>query len=267
MRAKISPRTSRIAVRILAICALVALFASLRTTNVVDVGAAVTVLNPEAGTAARTAETIRYQDANLELVAMYRVTEGQLDAVAPPEYRRIWVLAEDTLPADALNHVRQLNIVTDGPARTLAMVHRSTTERDSWILSIDPSESLDVLQRTLVHELAHLYTLGESDLTSQRANCAGELIEIGCARSQSLLADYASRFWTGVAEPARYTAGQYVTQYAADSVHEDLAETFMAWVYADKADSPTIAAKYQWLDEQDTFVVARAEIQAKLRLA
>ena len=46
----------------------------------------------------------------------------------------------DALGADALGLIRQLNIVTDGPARTLAMVHRSTTERDSWILSIDPSE-------------------------------------------------------------------------------------------------------------------------------
>lgn len=210
---------------------------------------------------------VRYQDTNLELVAMYRVNDGQLEASALPEHRRLWALAEDTLPAAAQRHIRQLNIVTDGPARTLAMVHRSTTERDSWILSIDASESRDVLQRTLVHESAHLYTLGVGDLTSQRTNCTGELIEIGCARSQSLLADYARHFWSGVAEPARYAAGQYVTQYAADSVHEDLAETFMSWVYADKAESSTIAAKYQWFEEQQTFVVARSEIHANLRLA
>jgi hypothetical protein len=112
--------------------------------------------------------------------------------------------------------------------------------------------------------LAHLYTLGETDLTSQRSNCSGELLEIGCARSQSLLADYARHFWSGVAEPARYAPGEFVTQYAADSVHEDLAETFMAWVDADKAGSPTISAKYQWFEAQATFVTARAEIQAKL---
>jgi hypothetical protein len=257
----------RIVFRLLAVCAIATLFGSLRTTDVVDIGAAVTVLNPQAGTAARTAETIRYQDTDLELVATYRVTDGQLEATALPEYRRIWVLAEETLPADALGQIRQLNIVTDGPARTLAMVHRSTTERDSWILSIDPSESQNVLQRTLVHELAHLYTLSESDLTSQRTNCAGELIEIGCARTQSLLADYARHFWSGVVEPAGYVRGEFVTQYAADSVHEDLAETFMAWVYADEADAPTIAAKYQWFGEHDIFVAARAELRANLRLA
>ena len=266
MRSRISPTARRIIFLVMTVCAVATLFGSLRTAKV-DIGAAVTVLNPQAGSAARTAETIRYEDANLELVATYRVTDGHLEATALPGHLRIWVLAEETLPADALHHIRQLNIVTDGPARTLAMVHRSTTERDSWILSIDPSESPDVLQRTLVHELAHLYTLGETDLTAQRANCAGELIEIGCARTESLLADYARHFWSGVDEPARYSAGRFVTQYAADSVHEDLAETFMAWVYADKADSPTIAAKYQWFADQDAFVAARSEISSNLRAA
>jgi hypothetical protein len=93
------------------------------------------------------------------------------------------------------------------------------------------------------------------------------LIEIGCARSKSLLADYAERFWSGVAEPAHYSSTEFVTQYAADSVHEDLAETFMSWVYGDKADSNTIAAKYHWFESIDTFLTARTEIQAKLRAA
>lgn len=266
MPAKLNPSINRILFRIVMICAVAMLFGSLRTTPL-DIGTAVTAVNPLAGTAARTAETIRYQDTNLELLAAYRVIDGRLDATALPEHQRIWTLALDTLPTDALHQVRQLNIVTDGPARTLAMVHRSTTERDSWILSVDPSESRDVLQRTMVHELAHLYTLGEDDLTSQRNNCAGVLIEIGCARSQSALADFAERFWPGVAEPARYSSELYVTQYAADSVHEDLAETFMSWVYADKADSHTIAAKYDWFANIDRFVTARTEIQAKLRVA
>lgn len=266
MQAKLNPRVTRILFRIVAICAVATLFGSMRTTKV-EIGNALAVVNPQAATAARTAETIRYQDTNLELIAVYRVIDGQLDPAALPEYQRIWTLAEATLPADALSHIHQMNVVTDGPARTLAMVHRSTTERDAWILSIDPSESRDVLQHTLVHELAHLYTLGEADLTSQRTNCAGVLIEIGCARAASPLADYAKRFWPGVAEPARYSSAQFVTQYAADSVHEDLAETFMSWVYADKADSDTITAKYLWFESIDTFVTARTEIQAKLHVA
>ncbi|MEO8695182.1 MAG: hypothetical protein ABI658_16775 [Acidimicrobiales bacterium] len=265
MQAKLNPRVNRILFGIVAICAVTGLFGSMRTTKV-EIQTAVTAVNPQAGTA-RNAETIRYQDTNLELIAVYRVIDGQLDAAALPEYLRIWALAEETLPAEALAHIHQMNIVTDGPARTLGMVHRSTTERDSWILSIDPAESRDVLQHTLVHELAHLYTLAEGDLTSQRTNCAGVLIQIGCARTGSPLAEYAQRFWPATAEPARYSSDQFVSQYAADSVHEDLAETFMSWVYADNADSDTIGAKYLWFESIDNFVTARSEIQAKLRVA
>jgi hypothetical protein len=267
MQAKLSPRVSRILFRFVAVCAVATLFGSMRTTTKVEIATPVTAVNPRLGTAARNAETIRYQDTNLELIAVYPIVDGQLDSAALPEYRRIWALAGETLPADALTHIRQLNIVTDGPARTLGMVHRSTTEHDSWILSIDPSESHDVLQHTLVHELAHTFTHGEGDLSTQRANCAGVLIQIGCARTGSPLADYAQRFWPAGTEPGRFTSAQFVSQYAADSVHEDLAETFMSWVYADKADSDAITAKYLWFESIDTFVTARTTIQAKLQLA
>ena len=268
MRAKPSARIRGFLFRVLTIVALVVLVASLRTSEVdLDIGTAVTAVRPRSGVAARTAEDIRYQDNNLELIAVYRVVNGQLEGAALPEHRRIWEIAAATLPTAGLNQIRQLNIVTDGPARTLGMVHRSTTEHDSWILSVDPAESQDVLERTLVHELGHVFTLGEPDLTSLRSNCAGVLLEIGCARTGSLLADYATRFWAGVSEPAAYSGDTFVTQYAAESVHEDLAETFMFWVYGDKAPSSTIGAKYRWFDTVDNFVVAKAEIRAKLQMA
>ena len=41
----------------------------------------------------------------------------------------------------------------------------------------------------------------------------------------------------------------------------------MSWVYADKADSDAISAKYLWFESIDTFVTARAAIQANLKVA
>jgi hypothetical protein len=262
MPAKPRPKTGRIVLRIVAVCALAAFFGSLRTVEV-DIGTAVTAVHPRSG-AARTEETVRYDDTGLELLAVYRVDDGRLEGAALPEHRRLWALAEAMLPAGSLPQIRQLNVVTDGEARTLAMVHRSTTEHDAWILSIDAAEADDVLRRTLVHEFAHLATLGESDLTSQRTNCNGRLIEIGCAKRGSLLADYADRFWTDRPEPDRYRASEFVTQYAAESVHEDLAETFLFWVYGDRPSSEAIAAKYDWFAQRATFVTARDEIRARL---
>jgi hypothetical protein len=263
MPAQPKMRLGKIALRIVAMCALATFFGSLRTANV-EIGTASTAVNPRSGAAARNAENVHYQDSDLELIAVYRVIDGQLDSTAPADHRRIWTLAEATLPTEARKQIRQLNVVTDGAARTLAMVHRSTTERDSWILSVDPVESDDVVQRTLVHELAHLYTLGEPDLSSQRTSCGGRLIEIGCARTNSLLADYADQFWTGMAEPTQYRSQHFVTQYAAESVHEDLAETFLYWVYGDEPSSATIAAKYGWFEGIARFVAARDDIRARL---
>jgi hypothetical protein len=241
------------------------LVSSLRTAKV-DIATAMTAVRPGSGVVARTAEDIRYQDSDLEVIAVYRIVDGHLDATATAGPRRIWAIAEATLPAEDLAYIHQLNLVTDGPAKTLGMVHRSTTEHDAWILSVDPAESHAVVERTLVHELAHIFTLDEADLTAQRTGCTGTLIEIGCARTGSALADYANRFWAGVAEPATFSSDSFVTQYAADSVHEDLAETFMAWVYGDNAGSSTIAAKYRWFDGRDNLVIAKAEIRANLQL-
>lgn len=260
MAAQPKMRVDRIVIRLVALGALAVFFGSLRTANV-DIGTAITAVNPHSGAAARSEENVQYHDADLELLAVYRVVDGQLDAAAPPQHRRIWTIAERTLPASARTQIRQLNVVTDGPARTLAMVHRSTTEHDTWILSVDPAESDEILQRTLVHELAHVYTLGESDLSAQRTSCTGRLIEIGCARPDSALADYADHFWADSPEPARYSSQQFVTQYAADSVHEDLAETFMFWVYGERPASAAIAAKYEWFDQHERFVAARTEIR------
>jgi hypothetical protein len=262
MPAKPSPKVVRNVLRIVALGAVVSLLGSLRTVEV-DIGTAVTAVHPRSG-AARTAEAVHYDDAGLELLAVHRVVDDRLDGGASPAHLHLWALVVETLPTPARQQIRQLNVVTDGPARTLAMVHRSTTERDAWILSIDPAESDEVMERTLVHELAHLYTLGADDLTSSRTNCRGELLEIGCARSGSLLAGYAERFWAGRPEPAPGHASEFVTEYAMESAHEDLAETFLFWVYDEQPASAVIAAKYDWFEGHEVFVAARAEIRARL---
>src|SRR5690606_20684555 len=118
--------------------------------------------------AALRTEDVTYDDADLELIAAYVVTDGALDATARPtaEHRATWAVAEAVLPPDVLGQVRQLNIVTDGPSGTLAMVHRSGVAADQWVLSIDAVEPARVMRDTLVHELAHLLTLRSTDLTT-----------------------------------------------------------------------------------------------------
>jgi hypothetical protein len=136
------------------------------------------------------------------------------------------------LPTWAVAEIRQLDIVSDGPGGTLGMVHRSSVVGDQWILSIDVAEPRDVLESTLIHELAHMLTLDRADLSAGTAAspCDGARLEIGCAHAGSALADWSARFWPDPGKPASFDPARFVSQYATTGPHEDLAESFLAYV-------------------------------------
>ena len=219
--------------------------------------------------AARSTEAVHYDDTSLVLLASYGVVDGALSgARATARDTALWDLVGSTLPDDALGAIRQLNIVTDGHDGTLAMVHRSTVDSTAWVLSIDPAESRSVLVSTIVHEYGHMLTLGPADLASRAASsgrCDGVRIEIGCAKVGSALAQWHNEFWAGVDEPADYDSRRFVSDYAASSVHEDLAESFMAWTL-DEVVRPTSAIneRFAFFAHRREFTAARDTIRAKL---
>ena len=218
---------------------------------------------------ARSTEPILYDDSTLVLLGTYRVTDGELDSTsASPRDTALWTLVVDTLPEQARRSIRQMNIVTDGHDGTLAMVHRSTVDAGAWVLSIDPAESTAVLVSTLVHEYGHMLTLRPEDLASRAASrdhCDGVRIEIGCAQRNSALAAWHDEFWAGLDEPTTYETRRFVSEYAASNVHEDLAESFMAWTLDEvKRPTPAIQQRFAFFALRPEFVDARNAIRAKL---
>lgn len=258
----------------LALCALVASVGvgTMRPADHgVEIGVGKQVLSPRSG-AARVTEVVRYDDSDLTLAASYPVIDGELQLPADPgddtpDPRPVWATVSALLPPDASERIRQLNLVSDGQAGTLAMVHRSLSEPDTWVLSVDYVETGAVLQRTIVHELAHLYTLGPDDVSGSRSGCSQMLLTVGCVRKGSILARYGDQFWHGRSEPAAFRPGQFVSQYAASSVHEDLAETFMAWVFGDALDGPALGARADFLAAEPTLAAARDWVRAALAQA
>ena len=236
-------------------------------TGSVDIGSALQVID-RSQAALRSAEEITYDDADLELLGVYVVADGALlDAAdAPPEHHRAWDVATRILPAVELAQIRQLNVVTDGPAGTLAMVHRSGVAADQWVLSIDAAEPTRVLEETLVHELAHLLTLRSTDLTTT-GPCDGVQLEIGCARAGSALAQWADAFWTDPTDAMAHDPDLHVSTYAATSVHEDFAETFLAYVTGDHpTDAPTIQAKLAFFDTRPELVAAANQVRPRINV-
>jgi hypothetical protein len=217
---------------------------------------------------ARATETVRYDDRSLVLLASYPVNDGRVaDPATADRHKELWALTRATLPDNAVQQIRQLNIVTDGRYGTLAMVHRSSLDTTTWVLSMDPAEDDEVIVSTLIHEYAHMLSLRSADLRSASASrngCDGVRIEIGCARAGSVLAEWHDTFWAGASEPARAGSG-FVTPYAAMSVHEDLAESFLAWV-RDDVDRPTpgIEARFAFLRDRPELVEARAAILERI---
>ena len=221
------------------------------------------------GRAARATELVHYADTTLVLLASYAVADGRpaIPAASTDLARdsRLWDLVESTLPDDAVLSIRQMNVISDGRNATLGMVHRSSVAPGSWVLSIDP-----VLQDTMVHEYAHMLTLRTDDLTSNaasRTRCDGLRIEIGCAKFGSALVEWHDEFWAETAEPAPMDTHKFVSEYASSSVHEDLAESFMAWTLdrvARPSPSAQVRARFAFFENRPEFVEARDAILAKL---
>lgn len=252
---------------VLVALAAVALASRRDAPGPVEIGSAVQVVDASQA-ALRTTEDVTYEDADLELLAAYVVANGALvDATdAPQEHRSAWEVAAWVLPSDQLARIRQLNIVTDGPSGTLAMVHRSGLAEDQWVLSIDVAEPTRVLEETLVHELAHLLTLRSADLTTT-GPCDGVQLELGCARPGSALAQWAETFWTDPTTPMTHDPAVHVSTYAASSVHEDLAETFLAYVTGDhENEAPTIGAKLAFFDAHPELAAAAAMVRPRVNV-
>jgi hypothetical protein len=233
-----------------------------------EIGTAVQQLRQGAGDAARTTEHVRYDDFDVEVIASYAIVGGtpQSRDAATAEHLALWASATRLLPPGQIALVRQLNIVTDGVAGMLAMVHRSRLDADGWVLTIDPTEPARVLEETLVHELAHLLTLGPRDVSLTEQPCREVALAIGCTRRGSALAAWTESFWPEAS--ASFDPHRFVNEYATTGPHEDLAETFVVFVYGGgQADAPVVREKLAFLASWPELVEARTHVRTALGLA
>lgn len=82
---------------------------------------------------------------------------------------------------------------------------------------------------TLIHELGHIITLNTSQVEPRVDPCSTYATDEGCAKANSYLYLFTSQFWKK-GEQVAYDPTKYVTEYAATSDVEDLAESFAFYV-------------------------------------
>lgn len=195
---------------------------------------------------ARAVERVTYRQ-DVERVGDVLVVDGRPRAeIDDPDLAEMWDLVDGIWPEHLRSELAQLSVVEEEPRGLVGVVHPSAT--GGWILSLDRADLRDraLVEETIVHELSHVVTLARDVFTfGEVEGCSGAQIGLGCAEAGSVLATYANRFWPG--DVASDDPADFVNDYAATGAHEDLAETFTAWVLGWPVDGPGIDARIETL--------------------
>ena len=191
---------------------------------------------------------------------------------------KLWHFFTNIIPVDQRTQVTNFSVFTDGPSNSLGAVEQTDNPHD-WILEMDiqDSQNFPDLSSTLVHEFGHLLTLNDTQVTTDLqvfnnpddqeiydravANCPNYFMFEGCSRPKSYINQFFQRFWPGIysewltinAETDQNTldqelddfyqahTDQFVSSYAVTSPEEDIAETFMYFIFTPKPSETSVA--------------------------
>ena len=165
--------------------------------------------------------------------------------------RAIWTRFTQVIPARYRPEITTFQTIDGNTGFDGSVYARDLESKDVWVLQLDGKGTVSAseLDRTMVHEFAHLLTLRASQVPvshlnedAARAACRTFYEDDGCTTKSSYLNRFVEQFWTGLlplrggqnAISDRYQnhPGQFVTEYAATSPSEDIAESFAEYVLA-----------------------------------
>jgi hypothetical protein len=193
-------------------------------------------------------------------------------------HRELWDFVTRLVPLDYRRQVVFFVITTDGTYGTLGAVEQ-TDHPETWSLYLDilDAENFPDLATTLIHEIAHLLTLNTNQVVTDwdvfndpwneevyargDAACDTYFVAEGCSYPDSYLNRFFERYWQEIYPEwqvinqeedeqtlenllyefyGRYP-DQFVSDYAATSPQEDIAESFLYFVLAPAPAGETIA--------------------------
>ncbi|MBK8986108.1 MAG: hypothetical protein IPM39_08500 [Chloroflexi bacterium] len=217
-------------------------------------------------------------------------------------HEAIWIYFASLIPVEQRTYVSKYAIFTDGPENVYAAVTQDGDNPNSWVLAIDIVDATDQQELTysLIHEFGHLLTLNDSQVNldptlfyqqddealynEAYAACPTYFPGEGCSRPDSYINLFYDRFWAdledevweleaiddeGEYEEAVFAfyerhADQFVTDYAATNVGEDIAESWTAFVLQSRPTGRSIAEqKVLFFYEFPELVRLRSEISAR----
>lgn len=213
---------------------------------------------------ARAVERVVYRQDVTRLGDVIVVEGAPANELEVPEVAAMWEIVDAMWPASERDSLVQLSVIEEGERGLVGVVHPSAT--GGWILSLDSADIEDrrLIEETVVHELSHVVTLDRDAFRFGDSECDGVRIELGCAFSGTVLADFATTFWPdGVAVGP---TGDFVNEYAQSAVHEDLAETFTSMVLGWTPAGDVIEAKVAMIEADPELSALAAELRSVLSL-
>lgn len=174
----------------------------------------------------------------------------------------LWKFFTDMIPADQREMIGEFIIFSDGHDNTIGAVDDGDTP-GTWTLEMDivDSEDLPMLATTLIHEFGHMLTLNDGQLDDKATTCDTYLSIDGCTKSDSYMNHFYNAFWTDIyeewADAVDFSNGevdedlvvefydeysdQFVTDYAPTGPEEDIAESWIYFVFGPQPAGDTIA--------------------------
>ncbi|MDO9397861.1 MAG: hypothetical protein Q7T71_15040, partial [Herbiconiux sp.] len=213
-----------------------------------------------------------------EVGRLHETEEGdQPDA----EARRLWTLFAE-IAGDRASDVLDVRVYDDPDDTTMASVARDDVY---WHATVNTAWTADAdeLERTFVHEFGHMLTLSTEQVPELAGACPRFELSEGCPTEGSVVAAFESRFWQGYGTPpaddgaeeddvtaffrANGGTDAFVSEYAATNVTEDVAESWMEYVFSEvPADDPARprTAKLRTFEEFPAMVAERDRIREAL---
>jgi len=214
-------------------------------------------------------------------------------------HQQIWEYFTELIPLENREILAEFAIMTDGKENVLAAVAQSYSDPSLWSLEVDIEDSRDryLLTFTLIHEFAHLLTLGPGQVSpseaifnnpedneiylQQASACPNYFPGEGCSNPDSYINAFYNRFWVDIyqewneinleqVDEVYYQRldqfyishqDQFVSNYAVTHPAEDIAESFAFFVLSPQPVGDTIAEqKIRFFDEYPELVDLRGQI-------
>ena len=194
---------------------------------------------------------------NLSKLVDYNVESELLDyQKATEKHQELWNQIVSITPEFYLNKINQFAIfVGDYDSsmdlyETLAYVSPTSEDLSTWQFGIAIDLSYletftafdEELNGTIIHELGHIVVLDDTQINPfvEAESCTTYHLEEGCTKETSYMYPFYLKFWSKIPvdQNAEDTYAAYpndfLTDYAATNITEDMAETFRYFVLTDE---------------------------------